>query len=234
MAVHPLRPATDRRLGGPLPRQLANRTRAHPVPPEFFTLPHAGMCAYAVLAAVSSWYPPVRGRLPTRYSPVRHSVIHTSSRGIPCKCFVRLACVKHAASVHPEPGSNSHFLVCPASHLASSFCFLDYCFWLSFLFSCLKFRLPSGSPALRLPLPGSPGFWNFQGCITVYLSRFRFSGLSLSSAATLIGYHMSSALSTTFFIFFFVVFYSPKQGFILPYSPWLVNIFLICLVSNSN
>ena len=24
------------------------------------------------------------------------------------KCFVRLACVKHAASVHPEPGSNSH------------------------------------------------------------------------------------------------------------------------------
>ena len=29
MAVHPLRPATDRRLGGPLPRQLANQTRDH-------------------------------------------------------------------------------------------------------------------------------------------------------------------------------------------------------------
>ena len=28
--------------------------------------------------------------------------------GIVVKCFVRLACVKHAASVHPEPGSNSH------------------------------------------------------------------------------------------------------------------------------
>ena len=28
------------------------------------------------------------------------------------KCFVRLACVKHAASVHPEPGSNSHVIVC--------------------------------------------------------------------------------------------------------------------------
>ncbi len=27
MAVQPLSPATDRRLGGPLPRQLANRTR---------------------------------------------------------------------------------------------------------------------------------------------------------------------------------------------------------------
>ncbi len=30
MADHPLRPATDRCLGGPLPRQLANRTRAPP------------------------------------------------------------------------------------------------------------------------------------------------------------------------------------------------------------
>ena len=29
MAVHPLRPATDRRLGGPLPHQLSNQTRAH-------------------------------------------------------------------------------------------------------------------------------------------------------------------------------------------------------------
>ena len=29
------------------------------------------------------------------------------------KCFVRLACVKHAASVHPEPGSNSLVMVCP-------------------------------------------------------------------------------------------------------------------------
>ena len=28
MAVHPLRPATDRRLGEPLPHQLANQTRA--------------------------------------------------------------------------------------------------------------------------------------------------------------------------------------------------------------
>ena len=29
MAVHPLRPATDRRHGGPLPRHLANQTRDH-------------------------------------------------------------------------------------------------------------------------------------------------------------------------------------------------------------
>ena len=30
------------------------------------------------------------------YSPVRHEKI------------IRLACVKYATSVHPEPGSNSH------------------------------------------------------------------------------------------------------------------------------
>ena len=72
MAVHPLRPATDRRLGGPLPRQLPNQTRGHPVPPEFFTPDHAVLCAYAVLAVVSNCCPPVQGRFPTRYSPVRH------------------------------------------------------------------------------------------------------------------------------------------------------------------
>ena len=74
MAVHPLRPATDRRFGGPLPRQLPNQTRAHPIPPEFFTPYHAVLCAYAVLAVISNCYPPVQGRLPTRYSPVRRSV----------------------------------------------------------------------------------------------------------------------------------------------------------------
>ena len=97
----------DRRLGRPLPCQLANPTRVHLIPPEFFTLYHAVPCAYAVLAAISNCYPPVWGRLPTRYSPVRHSVTKNFIRRICPRCFVRLACVKHAASVHPEPGSNS-------------------------------------------------------------------------------------------------------------------------------
>ena len=39
----------DRRLGGPLPHQLANPTRVHLIPPEFFTLHHAMPCAYAVI-----------------------------------------------------------------------------------------------------------------------------------------------------------------------------------------
>ena len=107
MAVHPLRPAMDRRLGEPLPHQPANQTRVHPVPPEFFTQGDVSSCAYAVLAAVSSCYPPVWGRSPTRYSPVRRSVSQESIRRNQLNCFARLACVKHAASVHPEPGSNS-------------------------------------------------------------------------------------------------------------------------------
>ena len=36
LADHPLRPATDRRLGEPLPRQLANRTQAPPEAPFGF------------------------------------------------------------------------------------------------------------------------------------------------------------------------------------------------------
>ena len=64
------------------------------------------MC-HAVLAAVSGCCSPRIGRLLTRYSPVRHSVISLPPRRTSQKCFVRLECVKHAASVHPEPGSNS-------------------------------------------------------------------------------------------------------------------------------
>lgn len=65
--------------------------------------PHQPRCReYPVLDPVSQAYPEVKGRSPTCYSPVRHSST-LASKGL----SVRLACVKHAASVHPEPGSNS-------------------------------------------------------------------------------------------------------------------------------
>jgi len=54
--------------------------------------------AYPVLASLSKRYPRLEGRLATCSSPVRHWSIAAP---------VRLACVRHAASVHPEPGSNS-------------------------------------------------------------------------------------------------------------------------------
>ena len=57
---------------------------------------------HAVLPRVSTDYPPSRGRSPTCYSPVRHS-----QRGIATPLAVRLACLKRAASVRSEPGSNS-------------------------------------------------------------------------------------------------------------------------------
>ena len=58
------------------------------------------MLYYEVLIQISLGYPSVKGRLHTRYAPVRRSLL-------PKKHTPRLACVKPAASVHPEPGSNS-------------------------------------------------------------------------------------------------------------------------------
>ena len=66
------------------------------------TNPHAKISEYPVLAPVSGRYPKEGGRLLTCYSPVRHSSTQQK-----LSFSVRLACVKHAASVRPEPGSNS-------------------------------------------------------------------------------------------------------------------------------
>ena len=88
----------DRRLGRPLPCQLANPTRVHLIPPEFFTPYHAVLCAYAVLAVVSNCYPPVQGRLPTRYSPVRHSVTKVF---IPKKSVLSASFDLHVLSTPP-------------------------------------------------------------------------------------------------------------------------------------
>ena len=87
-----------------MPRQLANRPRAHPPPHTLSRLPHAGEAEYPVLITLSRGYPGAGGRLPTCYSAVRHS-IHQPKLVL----TVRLACVRRAASVHPEPGSNSPF-----------------------------------------------------------------------------------------------------------------------------
>src|SRR5437867_9301596 len=62
------------------------------------------MEAYAALARLSAGYSPLEGRSPTYYSPVRHCT------SVLLRLLVRLACVKRAASVRSEPGSNSHEL----------------------------------------------------------------------------------------------------------------------------
>jgi hypothetical protein len=70
VADHPLRPATDHRLGGPLPHQLANPTRAPPAAINLSPKLPSGACG------ISRSFPrlsPTTGQVPTRYSPVRHS-----------------------------------------------------------------------------------------------------------------------------------------------------------------
>ena len=95
--------------------------------------------------------------------PLSHKKLH--SEKIRFKCFVRLACVKHAASVHPEPGSNSHKKCLSASFEQTSFNSLvsvkTYCFKgrhliISYLMSVRKLKISK----------------NFQGCFTVQLSVF--------------------------------------------------------------
>ena len=112
MAGHPLRSATDRRLGRLLPHQLANQTRVHLIPPECF---HTAPCGAVRLCGFTSRFQllspcmrQVTHALLTR-PPLSHKIINPEGNQI--ECFVRLACVKHAASVHPEPGSNSHVIM---------------------------------------------------------------------------------------------------------------------------
>ena len=95
--------------------------------------------------------------------PLSHKKLH--SEKIRFKCFVRLACVKHAASVHPEPGSNSHKKCLSASFEQTSFNSLvsvkTYCFKgrhsvIAYFLSVRKLKISK----------------NFQGCFTVQLSVF--------------------------------------------------------------
>ena len=101
MAVQPLSPATHRRLGGPLPHQLSNGTRAH-------------LCAIISLASNTCEFDASCG-ISVRFqtlSPSHRQIAHALLTRPPLirsrsSVTVRLECVKHAASVHPEPGSNS-------------------------------------------------------------------------------------------------------------------------------
>ena len=65
-----------------------------------------GLCCYGILDDVSTAYPPDTGMLLTRYAPFRRSPADIAIPDAP-----RLACVKPAASVHPEPGSNSSLYI---------------------------------------------------------------------------------------------------------------------------
>ena len=104
VADRPLRPATDRRLGELLPHQPANRPQAHPkASPLRKTLllllyqQEPMRACRQFLAGIPHW-------------GVGHPCVTHPSATPSLSCdnkVVRLACVRHAASVYPEPGSNS-------------------------------------------------------------------------------------------------------------------------------
>ena len=111
MADHPLKPATDRRLGSPLHHQQANQVQAHPRAPEFSRLV-LQPSSYGVLAEVSLCCPPLQCTFPR----VTHQCATLLSNSKLLNNTVQLACVKPAASVRSEPGSNSHIKFNPACH----------------------------------------------------------------------------------------------------------------------
>ena len=104
MADRPLRPATRRCLGEPLPHQLADRPRDPPKAPEHF------LTWTCDLVGTSGISPSFLG-LSRSSGQVSHVLLTRSPLDLHQYCYrmdlARLACVRHAASVRPEPGSNS-------------------------------------------------------------------------------------------------------------------------------
>jgi hypothetical protein len=87
-----LTPARHLRLGGPLPRQLANITWAPPRAPE--------LCSPEII----QYYPPSRTAIPDPRVGT-HALLPLTPVP-PLLGFPRLACLIHAANVRSEPGSN--------------------------------------------------------------------------------------------------------------------------------
>ena len=125
------------------------------------------------------------------YSPVRHSSPKRS---------VRLACIRHAASVHPEPGSNSPLsfylfqttLVCLALFLFISKLSLTLCF----ILSCSVFNVLSLVSLVECPfiLPSSLPF------VKLFLVLFLFFSLFPSFSA-----FISTFFPLVFFYCFFMI-----------------------------
>ena len=105
MADHPLRSATHRCLGGPLPHQLANGPRAHLRTTACMQRPSLTPGPFGPV--VSSGISPPFERLFRFRRQVAHVLLTRPPLYSPEGFRVRLACVRHAASVRSEPGSNS-------------------------------------------------------------------------------------------------------------------------------
>ena len=87
---------------------------------------------------------------------------------------VRLACVKHAASVHPEPGSNSLIKCLIHSRQPTSYLSF-YCFWFIQPFSINEVRFLRTEPHSHLSMLMCKEFsrivcvslFSYQGCLSL-------------------------------------------------------------------
>ena len=108
VADRPLRPATDRCPGRPLPHQLANRTQAHLVASCDFPSEEG----YAVLSAISRWYPSPQGRYPRvphpSATPLLLRAFDLHVLGTPPAFILSQDQTRHSVVVsrHPLPGAN--------------------------------------------------------------------------------------------------------------------------------
>ena len=107
MAGQPLSPATDRRLGGPLPHQLANQTRGHLSAIKSLACQGCPRHASCGISSRFQLLSPSERQVPHALLTSPPLSSNSIGRSLYPRNSVRLACVKHAASVRPEPGSNS-------------------------------------------------------------------------------------------------------------------------------
>ena len=116
---------------------------------------------------------------------------------------VRLACVRHAASVHPEPGSNSQFIIIRSGQIHCWLCPLIY----FFTHMCPAKDTYKAVFCSELFSQSFDCFWNFSGlhyCLffKVHCSDFLcfqvLSVLALAQPQRSLLYHLRFALSRTF------------------------------------
>ena len=147
------------------------------------------------------------------------------------KNFVRLACVKHAASVYPEPGSNSHvqfsvqfcanaFLSVCVSYLKDFTVFIGCSFYYAKNFT----RLTAFAIWLFKKSSGLVILFNYQGSLWFFFAVLLTAHLI---------YHSRLRLSSTFFNFFQFIVFNDFELFLLllQFSLLFLNCFCcVCVV----
>ena len=137
------------------------------------------------------------------YSPVRHSSP---------KWSVRLACIRHAASVHPEPGSNSPLsyffqttLVCLALFYFLNL--IDVVFY-SFLFS---FQCPLTWLSRRVPIYITIPSPFCKAFFSVFFYLFLYSPLFLPLYQRF--FHWSFLITFSYSLFIYFISYLKREFF---------------------